>query len=80
VQISHAPQTFCSTVLATGFGLKIPTRLLYALTSPEIIQDASHDNHYGTTHVNSGSAKAIDINHYRWQKHCHGLLQLPMAA
>ncbi len=30
-----------------------------------------------SNHINK---KAIDINHYRWKKHLHGLVQLPLAS
>ncbi len=32
------------------------------------------------TPVESTCKKVVDINEYRWQKHCYGLFQLPMAA
>jgi len=34
----------------------------------------------GATPVSSGSRKVLCINSYRWQKHCRGLFQLPVAA
>ena len=40
----------------------------------------THSGRKGATPVNPGSAKVIDINEYRWQKHCRGLFQLPIAA
>jgi len=32
------------------------------------------------TSVESGGKRVVDINIHRWQKHCRGLFQLPMAA
>ena len=40
----------------------------------------SHSGRNGETPVESVGNKSIDINHFRWQKHCRGLFQLPMAA
>jgi putative transposase len=40
----------------------------------------THSGRKETTPVNPGSANVIDINKYRWQNHCRGLFQLPMAA
>jgi hypothetical protein len=40
----------------------------------------THSGREGTTPVDSGSEKVIAINSYRWQKHCRGLFQLPVAA
>ena len=34
----------------------------------------------GSTPVENTSARVIDINHYRWGKHCRGLFELPVAA
>jgi len=39
-----------------------------------------HSSRDGATPVSSGSEKVVDINSYRWQKHCRGLFQLPVAA
>jgi hypothetical protein len=30
--------------------------------------------------IKSANKKVIDINEYRWKKHCRGLFELPMAA
>ena len=43
-------------------------------------ESRTHSGRDGTTPVNPESAKAIDINEYRWQKHCRGLFHLPIAA
>ena len=40
----------------------------------------THSGRDGTTPVSHASAKVIDINGYRWQKHCRDLFHLPMAA
>jgi putative transposase len=40
----------------------------------------THSGRNGTTPVNPESAKVIDINEYRWQKHCRGLFHIPIAA
>jgi putative transposase len=39
-----------------------------------------HSSRKGVTPVDSGSAKVVDINNYRWEKRCRGLFQLPIAA
>jgi putative transposase len=39
-----------------------------------------HAGRVGRTPVSSGYRKVVDINNYRWQKHCRGLFQLPVAA
>jgi hypothetical protein len=30
--------------------------------------------------VETTGSKTIDINQYRWNKHCRGLFELPVAA
>ena len=40
----------------------------------------SYSGRDGATPVESGGNKVVDINHYRRQKHCRGLFQLPMVA
>jgi putative transposase len=40
----------------------------------------THSGRNGTTPVNTERGKAININQYRWQKHCRGLFELPMVA
>ena len=39
-----------------------------------------HSSREGMTPLDSDSSKVVDINNYRWEKHCCGLFQLPMAA
>ena len=39
-----------------------------------------HSGRNGTTPIKPGSAEVIDINEYRWQKHCRGLFHIPVAA
>ena len=40
----------------------------------------THSGKEGGTPVESGAAKIIDINNYRWNGHCRGLFELPLAA
>jgi transposase InsO family protein len=40
----------------------------------------THSGRDGVTPVDSGSGKVVDINNYRWKKHCRGLFELPVAA
>lgn len=40
----------------------------------------THSGRNGITPVIAERAKVVDINEYRWQTHCRGLFQLPMAA
>jgi putative transposase len=40
----------------------------------------THSGRNGTTPKNPESEEVIDINEYRWQKHCRGLFHLPIAA
>ena len=39
-----------------------------------------HSSRDGATPVNSYSSRVVEINNYRWEKHCRGLYQLPVAA
>jgi hypothetical protein len=34
----------------------------------------------GATPVEASSNKIVDINKYRWKKHCRGLFELPIVA
>jgi len=43
-------------------------------------ENRTHSGRDGGTPVESDVAKVIDINNYRWMKHCRGLFQLPVAA
>ena len=40
----------------------------------------THSGRDGPTPVDSGTGDVVDINNYRWDKHCRGLFQLPVAA
>jgi hypothetical protein len=40
----------------------------------------THSGREGSTPIESLDRKVIDINDYRWKKHCRGLFELPMAA
>ena len=39
-----------------------------------------HSSQDGTTPADTGEKNLVDINQYRWKKHCRGLFQLPVAA
>ena len=39
-----------------------------------------HSSRDGATPVDSGEKNIVDINRYRWKKHCLGLFELPTAA
>lgn len=39
-----------------------------------------HSSRDGTTPQESDNNYVVDINRYRWKKHCRGLFQLPVAA
>ena len=40
----------------------------------------THSGRNGTTPVSPENAEVIDINEYRWQKHCRGLFHISIAA
>ncbi|MEH6584029.1 MAG: integrase core domain-containing protein [Halioglobus sp.] len=40
----------------------------------------THSGTSGSTPVENTSARVVDINDYRWEKHCRGLFELPIAA
>jgi len=40
----------------------------------------THSGRDGATPIKSADKKVIDINEYRWKKHCRGLFELPMAV
>ena len=40
----------------------------------------AHSGKSGSTPVESTDGKFIDINTYRWNKHCRGIFELPIAA
>ena len=39
-----------------------------------------HSGQDGRTPVHPGTGNVVDLNSYRWKKHCHGLFQLPVSA
>jgi len=39
-----------------------------------------HSSRGGAAPVESAENNIVDISQYRWEKHCRGLFQLPMAA
>jgi len=43
-------------------------------------ESRTHSGRDGEAPEESVGKKVVDINHYRWQKHCRGLFHLPMAA
>ena len=43
-------------------------------------ESRTHTGRNGTIPVSPESKKVIDINNYRWDKHCRGLFELPVAA
>ena len=43
-------------------------------------QRRTHSGRIGVTPVESASGNVADINLYRWEKHCRGLFELPIAA
>jgi putative transposase len=40
----------------------------------------THSGRDGVTPVETTDRKVADINKYRWEKHCRGLFELPLAA
>ena len=40
----------------------------------------THSGRDGGAPVESRGGKVVDIKHFRWQRHCRGLFELPMAA
>jgi hypothetical protein len=40
----------------------------------------SHSGRDGATPVETSSSMIVDINKYRWKKHCRGVFELPIAA
>ncbi|MHC4962863.1 MAG: integrase core domain-containing protein [Planctomycetota bacterium] len=39
-----------------------------------------HSGRGGATPAESSEEKVVNLNRYRWERHCRGLFQLPMAA
>ena len=40
----------------------------------------THSGRDGATPMELEGNKVVDINDYRWKKHCRGLFELPVAA
>jgi putative transposase len=40
----------------------------------------THSGLDGVTPMKSEGSKVVDLNGYRWKKHCRGLFQLPVSA
>jgi putative transposase len=40
----------------------------------------THSGRGGSTPIENPEGKVIDINDFRWDKHCRGLFELPVAA
>jgi hypothetical protein len=43
-------------------------------------QYRTHSARNGSTPIEATGSKVFDINKYRWEKHCRGLFELPIAA
>jgi hypothetical protein len=43
-------------------------------------QHRTHTSQNGHPPVSSGTENCADLNHFQWQAHCRGLLELPIAA
>ena len=43
-------------------------------------ENRTHSGRDGRTPDESVEHKVVDISQYRWEKHCRGLIQLPVAA
>ena len=43
-------------------------------------ESRTHSGRNGATPMESGGDKVVDINDYRWRKHCRGLFHLPIVA
>jgi putative transposase len=43
-------------------------------------QDRGHSSRGGATPVSISGKKLANLNHFRWDKYCRGLFQLPVAA
>jgi putative transposase len=46
----------------------------------QINEHRCHSSRESETPIERDSKKVVDINNYRWEKHCRGLFQLPVAA
>ena len=43
-------------------------------------ESRAHSGKSGATPIENTDGKVIDINDYRWDKHCRGLFEIPVAA
>ena len=43
-------------------------------------ESRTHSGRGCDTPLETAGSKVVDINQYRWKKHCRGLFQLPMVA
>jgi len=43
-------------------------------------ESRTHSGRDGVTPMASEGNRVVDINDYRWKKHCRGLFELPVAA
>jgi hypothetical protein len=43
-------------------------------------QSRTHSSRNGATPVEENERQVIEIDDYRWQRHCRGLMELPIAA
>jgi putative transposase len=43
-------------------------------------ESRTHSGRQGSTPIEATCSKVVDINNYRWKRHCRGLFQLPIAA
>jgi hypothetical protein len=43
-------------------------------------ENRCHTGRVGVPPVESNTQKVVNINRYRWEKHCRGLFDLPVAA
>jgi len=72
-QVSHYYQTI--------YHAPVSQRTEEAKVSTAVFNERrTHSGRDGTTPVSPESGKVVDINDYRWQKHCRVLFHLPIAA
>jgi len=43
-------------------------------------QHRTHSGRDGETPMETIGSRVLDVNQYRWKKHCRGLFELPIAA
>jgi hypothetical protein len=76
------------TSAASDQGVQVLARRSGNIQSVAISTGAMLENSYAgcsrcptyTTPLLSTGKNVVDINHYRWQKHCPGLLEFPVTA